>query len=98
MFNPFYEQYIMHRRQDDFYNRHLLFRLIQKDARAQHTPYYKIPHGFEQLFIFLADKGVLLQVEEHLDNRVIAIINYPGVGYFNLDENPEKFMEYLQMF
>lgn len=34
MFNPFYEQYIMHRRQDDFYNRHLLFRLIQKDARA----------------------------------------------------------------
>ena len=61
MFNPFYEQYIMRRRQDDFYNRHLLFRLIQKDARAQHTPYYKIPHGFEQLFIFLADKGALLQ-------------------------------------
>lgn len=57
-----------------------------------------IPHGFEQLFIFLADKGALLQVEEHLNNRLIAIINYPGVGYFNLDENPEKFIEYLQMF
>ena len=46
----------------------------------------------------MSSKGALLQVEEHLDNRVIAIINYPGVGYFNLDENPEKFMEYLQMF